>query len=79
MTTITLKDIPDFVHRALKRRARDSGRSLNRELVNILTSAVAPTKIDSDEMLKRLREHRRSLPGELTEKLLREAKSLGRP
>ncbi len=79
MPTITLKDIPANVHKALKRQAKLSGRSLNREILAILASSVMPRKIDVDSYLVEIRQHRESLPGRLTEDLLDEAKRTGRP
>ena len=79
MPTITLKDIPANVHKALKRRAKRNGRSLNREILAILASSVMPRKIDVDSYLVEIRQHRESLPGRLTEDLLDEAKRTGRP
>ena len=79
MPTITLKDIPVNVHKALKRQAKLSGRSLNREILAILVGSVMPRKIDVDSYLVEIRQHRESLPGRLTEDLLDEAKRTGRP
>ncbi len=79
MPTITLKDIPAKVHKALKRQAKRNGRSLNREILAILVSSVMPRKIDVDSYLVEIRQHRESLPGRLTEDLLDEAKRTGRP
>ena len=79
MVTITLKDIPSAVHRALKARAKQHGRSLNREALACLESAVSPSKVDVPAMLANIRRHRESLPGRLTDRLILEAKSDGRP
>ena len=79
MATITLKDIPQNVHKALKQRAKRSGRSLNREVLAILVASVMPHKIDVNAYLAEIRHHRESLPGRLTDNLLEEAKLTGRP
>ena len=79
MATITLKDIPQNVHKALKQRAKRSGRSLNREVLAILVSSVMPRKVDVDAYLVEIRHHRESLPGRLTDDLLEDAKRTGRP
>lgn len=79
MATITLKDIPPTVHLALKHRAKEHGRSLNKEALTCLETAVSPTKVDVDALLIEIQQHRRSLPGQLTDQLLREAKDAGRP
>jgi plasmid stability protein len=40
--TITLKDIPRNLHRALKSRARTNRRSLNQEVIATLEAATTP-------------------------------------
>ena len=79
MASITLKDIPRSVHRALKQRAEEHGRSLNKEALACLEHAVAPAKVDVAALLLDLRLHRASLPGRLDDRLIREAKTAGRP
>ncbi len=79
MATITLKDIPQNVHKALKQRAKRNGRSLNREVLAILVSSVMPRMVDVDAYLVEIRQHREILPGRLTDDLLEEAKRTGRP
>ncbi len=79
MATITLKDLPQNIHKALKQRAKRNGRSLNREVLAILVSSVLPRKVDVDAYLVEIRQHRESLPGRLTDDLLEEAKRTGRP
>lgn len=79
MATITLKDIPTAVHRALKKRAKQSGRSLNREIISILLGTVAPQPFSVDDFITEVREHRHSLPGHLSDDLLEEASKTGRP
>lgn len=79
MISITLKDIPPTVHAALKHRAKQHGRSLNKEAVACLEAAVAPARMDVDEMLVEIRRHRAALPGRLTDGLLRSARREGRP
>lgn len=79
MATITLKDIPRAVHAALKHRARHHGRSLNKEALACLETAVSPAKVNVEALLFELREHRSALPGRLDDRLIRDAKSMGRP
>jgi len=40
MVSITLKDIPDVLHRTLKQRARLHHRSLNKEVLATIESAL---------------------------------------
>jgi plasmid stability protein len=44
MVSITLKDIPDQLHRALKQRARMHHRSLNKEVIATIESAILGTE-----------------------------------
>jgi plasmid stability protein len=79
MITITLKDIPPEVHAALKHRAKQHGRSLNKEALACLENAVSPSRVDVQALLADIRQHRAKLPGRLTEDLLNEARLEGRP
>ena len=79
MSAITLKDIPRDVHTALKRRAKQHGRSLNKEALACLEMAVSPARVDVQSLLVEIRQHRESLPGRLTDDLLRDARTEGRP
>ncbi len=78
MATITLKDIPRPIHAALKHRAKQHGRSLNKEALACLETAVAPAKIDVEALLLEIQRYRSSLPGRLNDRLLEEAKTMGR-
>ena len=42
MASILVRNLPDAVHRALKRRAADHGRSTEAEVREILSRAVRP-------------------------------------
>lgn len=79
MITITLKDIPKPVHSALKTRARQHGRSLNKEALACLEAAVAPARVNVQSLIEELREHRATLSARLNEDLLTEAQASGRP
>lgn len=53
MSTVQVRDVPVDVHRTLKARAAQSGRSLSEYLLDILTrEARQPTL---DELLERVR------------------------
>ena len=79
MVSMTLKDIPVSVHQALKLRAKENGRSLNKEALACLESVLLPRKVDTDQLLTELRRHREGLPGKLSDQLLEEAQTSGRP
>jgi plasmid stability protein len=78
MATITLKDIPTPIHRALKHRAKQHGRSLNKEALACLEAAVRPSRADVASLLADIRAHRANLPGKLKGTLIREARRSGR-
>jgi plasmid stability protein len=78
MISITLKGIPGPVHVALKQRAKRHGRSLNKEALACLEAAVAPTRVNVAALLTEIRQHRVSLPGRLTDQLLKAARQTGR-
>jgi antitoxin FitA len=76
---ITLKDIPPPVHAALKQRAKQHGRSLNKEALACLEMIVAPARVNINALLLDIRNHRASLPGRLNDRLIHTAKTEGRP
>lgn len=77
MPALLIRDLPDEVHERLKRRASRNHRSLTKEAVAILETALSqrrrrPTLAQVD---------RRRVDGNkpLTDRVLREAKRTGRP
>jgi len=60
-TTLTLKDIPDAVYQRLKISAQTNRRSLNREAIVCLETALLPAKLGPGERLARARELRATL------------------
>lgn len=79
MKTITLKNIPQPIHTALKQRAKRHGRSLNKEALACLEMIVAPAKVNINALLLDIRNHRASLPGRLNDRLIQMANAEGRP
>ena len=79
MKTITLKDIPQTVHSALKRRAKHHGRSLNKEVLACLEMVVVPSRVDVQALLSNIQQHRATLPGKLRDHLIQLATAEGRP
>lgn len=80
MATLTIKGIPDTLYRKLKARAARERRSINSEVIVCLERellADRPTAADTLSRIDRLRESLDVPP--LTDKLLREARSTGRP
>lgn len=79
MVTITLKNIPAPIHRALKQQARSNHRSLNGEVIACLEKLLMPQPIDRRALLERIRQHRAKIPAELDDKWLLWARNQGRP
>ena len=78
MATLTLKNLPEDLHRRLKARAARNQRSLNREVIECLRNATSATPVDPDALLARARELRRKTSGRLTDRELRRLKAMGR-
>ncbi len=55
MTTITLKNIPDDLHRRLKERAVRHRRSLNGEILTALEMVVRSEPVDPRAFIARIR------------------------
>ena len=79
MATITLKDIPMNLHKALKQRAKRSGRSLNKEVLTIISDVLGTKKIDVENFLADVKEIRDKIPGRLTDEIIEQGRSIGRP
>ena len=79
MVSITLDNVPDEVHQALRTRAEHSGRTVPQEAVeclnSVLTSPSGNLEIDA---IRKLRDKLRYLP-KLTDDFLRRAIEEGRP
>ena len=78
MNTITLKNVPATVHRALKSRARSHGRSLNREILAMIEGATRAAPMDAAAIGERARAVRESMAVYLTQKDLAAFKETGR-
>ena len=78
MATITLKDVPASVHKALKTRAKARGRSLNKEIIATLEETLHGSRIDSGAVGNHARAVRESMSVYLTERDLKKLKNAGR-
>jgi len=78
MSTITIKDLPGAVHRALKSRAAANGRSLNKEIIMTLESTLHGSPIDATAIGKHARAVREAMGVFLTQKDLTALKNAGR-
>lgn len=76
---VTIKDLPDRLHRKLKARACENNRSLNGEVIDILERAVETKLLDMDGILREVAQTRARIKNvPLTDEFLREAKAQGR-
>lgn len=78
MASITLKDLPDKLHRQLKARALQQHRSLNGHIIALLEAATAPQKIDLEALLTRASKLRSRVAGRLTDAELTVLRNTGR-
>ncbi len=82
MATVTLKNVPDDLVRALKEEARQNRRSLNQEALARLESSLASAmRRSGGQTVKALRRLHKRLAGlpPLTDRFLDRAKNEGRP
>lgn len=78
MATVTVKDLPEKLHRQLKGRALRHRRSLNSEIIAVLEAATASRKVDPDSLLARAAALRSRVGGRLTDSELAALRQAGR-
>ncbi len=79
MPSITLKNIPPDLHRALKRRAKAHHRSLNKEVIATLQSTASESEVvDVKKLIAEAREMRRKFKGETNLREIQAMKVAGR-
>jgi plasmid stability protein len=78
MATVTVKDLPDKLHRQLKARALQHRRSLNSEIIAVLEAATTPRKLDPDDLLTRAAALRSRVGGQITDSDLAALRQAGR-
>ena len=78
MATITIKDLPDKLHRQLKARALQQHRSLNSHILTLLEAATMPQKINPEALLARATRLRERVRGRLTDSDLTTPRNAGR-
>ena len=61
MATLTLRNVPDHLHRLLKERAARNHRSLNNEAIHCLEAAVRNDTTDEADLLARITQFRERL------------------
>jgi antitoxin FitA len=79
MPTITLKNIPDDLHRQLKKRAEEHHRSLNREVLATLRSAASQIRrVDPAALIREARAVRKKFKRPVTAREIDAWKRAGR-
>lgn len=79
MATLTIKNVPEALHRRLKERAQTHRRSLNSEALLCLEIATRQVPVDEELLLEELRLLRDQAEVYLTDDALRRAIDEGRP
>lgn len=79
MMTITLKNIPDELHRRLKERAASHHRSLNSEIIAALEMLTRNEPFDAQSYLERVRRLRPAGHERLTLEDFQRSRDEGRP
>jgi len=78
MASLTLKNIPADLHKKLKARAAEHGRSLNSEAIAALRVATAGRPVDVEAFLGRVRRLRKGLSVRVDDETIRRFKNEGR-
>jgi len=78
MATLTIKDLPDKLHRQLKARALQQHRSLNSHIIAVLEAATTPQRTDPETLLARATVLRSRVGGKLTDSDLSVLRNTGR-
>jgi plasmid stability protein len=78
MSTITLKNVPDSLHAALRSRARNHGRSLNKEVICALEQVLANGPPDANSLLSEAQAVREEMTVYMTQRDLDAMRQKGR-
>ena len=78
MQAITVKNIPDDIHKLLKDIAKRNHRSLNNEIINCLENYVKVSKIDSASLLRKAEITRSKIKHYFSDSEIKDAKNEGR-
>lgn len=80
MATITVKNIPEGLYEKLKQRAKSRNRSVNKEIIVCIQEALESRRVDPESFLARIEGLNSQMPAPpLTDKMLRRARTVGRP
>jgi plasmid stability protein len=78
MGNITVRNIPDNLHKLLKKRTEISRRSMNSEIIACLEEALLPNKKEVEKFLKKSEQIRNRLSFEIDLEEISEAIDNGR-
>lgn len=78
MATITLKNIPKFLHFEIKKRAEMNRRSINSEILTCLEEFLGFKEKDAENILAQAERIRKGIKGFLTQEMLDQFKKEGR-
>jgi antitoxin FitA len=78
MATITIKNLPDQLYKKLKTRAKSNHRSINGEVVNLLSKELGGTHFSPTKMMEAARLSQEWAKGQLTDEQIQQAKEAGR-
>ena len=79
MVSMTLKNIPDELHRRLRERAEAHGRSLNKEILASLEQVAYARRITVPDYLSRVERVHRKIDFQVTFDEIQKAIESGRP
>jgi plasmid stability protein len=80
MATLTIKNVPEKLHKRLKESAALHRRSMNSEAICCLETVLGVHRVDPKEFLAKVDARRKRMPYvNLTEEFLRAAKNEDRP
>jgi antitoxin FitA len=78
--TLTVKNIPEDLYEKLKQRAKLRHRSVNKEIIVCIQEALESRRVDPEAFLARTEAlHSQLTAPPLTDKMLRQVKTEGRP
>ena len=78
MSTITLKNVPSEIHASLRTQAKAHGRSLNKEIIAILSDRLHATRVNAAAVEVQARSVRESMGVYLTDRDLKALRNAGR-
>jgi len=78
MATLTIRNVPNELHEALKERARKNRRSVNQEVIAELAAVARVEEASGNVVIEKIREMRSRMKGFMTAEEIDAAKKEGR-